>query len=69
MAASTALASAVSVAVLGASAIATLVALFLPWLLNRLGMDPACGAGPLSTVVQDLLTITIYFAAVSILVN
>ncbi|MBB2770998.1 MULTISPECIES: magnesium transporter [Mycolicibacterium] len=69
MTSSMALASAVSVAVLGASAIATVVALFLPWLLQRLGMDPAFGAGPLSTVVQDLLTIVIYFGAVTVLVS
>ncbi|KUI33920.1 magnesium transporter MgtE [Mycobacterium sp. IS-1496] len=69
MTGSVTLASAVSIAILGASAIATLVALFLPWLLHRLGMDPAFGAGPLSTVVQDLLTIMIYFGAVSILMT
>ncbi|MGE2712935.1 magnesium transporter [Mycolicibacterium litorale] len=59
------LAAAVAVAVFAASAIATLVALALPWLLNRLGVDPAFGSGPLATVVQDLLSIVIYLAAVT----
>lgn len=59
------LAGAVAVAVFAASAIATLVALALPWLLNRLGMDPAFGSGPLATVLQDLLSIVIYLAAVT----
>jgi magnesium transporter len=34
----------------------------LPYGLNRLGRDPAFGAGPLATVIQDLLSILIYFA-------
>jgi magnesium transporter len=36
------------------------VALVLPWLLDRAGVDPAFGAGPLATVIQDLLSILIY---------
>lgn len=66
MTADAALALAVSVAVLGASTVATVVALFLPWLLHRLGRDPAFGSGPLATVVQDLLSILFYFGAVSL---
>jgi hypothetical protein len=42
----------------------------LPWLMLGLGgamvaaggRDPAFGSGPLATVVQDILSITIYFA-------
>jgi magnesium transporter len=60
-----AVATAVALAVLSASAIATLVALALPWLLQRLGRDPAFGSGPLATVVQDLLTIVLYFVIVA----
>ncbi len=63
-----ALAAAVAVAVLAASTIATLVAMVLPWLLLRLGTDPAFGSGPLATVVQDLLSIIIYLGVVSLLV-
>ena len=65
----TMLAVAVAAAVLAASAIATIVAMVLPWLLQRLGKDPAFGSGPLATVVQDLLSIMIYFAAVTALVS
>lgn len=56
------LALAVSLALLASCAIATLVAMLLPWVLPRLGTDPAFGAGPLATVIQDLLSIVIYFA-------
>lgn len=57
-------AAAVAVALFAASSLATLVALVLPWTLSRLGRDPAFGSGPLATVVQDLLSIVIYFLAV-----
>lgn len=54
-------AAAVSVALFAASSLATLIAMALPWTLQRLGEDPAFGSGPLATVIQDLLTIAIYF--------
>lgn len=41
--------------------IATIIALALPWIFHRLGKDPAFGSGPLATVIQDVLTILIYF--------
>lgn len=63
------LAAAVALAVLAASAIATVVALVLPWLLEALGKDPAFGSGPLATVVQDLLSIVIYLGAVTALIS
>ena len=34
----------------------------LPYLLARLGRDPAFGSGPLATVIQDLLSIAAYFS-------
>jgi magnesium transporter len=62
-----ALAAAVSLAVLAASTVATLVAMALPYLLHRLGYDPAFGSGPLATVIQDLLSILLYLAAVRLI--
>ena len=61
-------AATVALALLGSTATATLVAMALPYGLNRLGRDPAFGAGPLATVVQDLLSILIYFAIATVLV-
>jgi magnesium transporter len=55
----------VSLALLAACAVATLVAMSLPWLMTRLGRDPAFGSGPLATVVQDLLSLVLYFAIAS----
>jgi magnesium transporter len=47
--------------------VATLVAMVLPYVLHRLGRDPAFGSGPLATVVQDLLSILIYFGVATAL--
>jgi magnesium transporter len=63
------LAVAVSVSVFVAAGIATVVALVFPWLLNRFGKDPAFGSGPLATVIQDLLSLTTYLTAVSLLLG
>ena len=52
----------VSLALLCSCSIATAVAMTLPIVLRRLGFDPAFGSGPLATVIQDLLSIAIYFA-------
>lgn len=53
---------AIAVSLMASTACATLVAMSLPWLMTRLSFDPAFGSGPLATVIQDLLSIVIYFA-------
>jgi magnesium transporter len=58
----------VSVSLVAACSVATVVAMSLPWVVSRLGRDPAFGSGPLATVAQDLLSLVIYFAvAVAVL--
>jgi magnesium transporter len=52
----------VALAMFASCSIATTVAMALPFGLRRLGFDPAFGSGPLATVIQDLLSILIYFA-------
>ncbi len=52
----------VTLALFASSIAATLVAIALPWGFQRAGADPAFGSGPLATVIQDLVTIGIYFA-------
>jgi magnesium transporter len=63
------IAAAVAVALFAACAMATVVAALLPWALARTGRDPAFGSGPLATVVQDLLSLTVYFVTVVLIVN
>jgi len=60
---------AVALALMASATCATLVAMSLPWAMDRLGLDPAFGSGPLATVVQDLLSILIYFAIAVALIS
>lgn len=53
---------AVGLALVASCSVATVVAMGLPMLFHRLGRDPAFGSGPLATVIQDLLSIIVYFA-------
>jgi magnesium transporter len=55
----------VGLSVLAACSMATITAMALPWLLDALGLDPAFGSGPLATVIQDLLSILVYFGIAS----
>jgi magnesium transporter len=61
------LALAVALTVVTAGLTACTVGMGLPWLLARWGRDPAFGSGPLGTIIQDVLTLIIYFAAVTLL--
>jgi magnesium transporter len=57
----------VALALLVAGAVATTIGLLFPWMLERLGRDPAFGSGPLATIVQDVLSLVIYFSLASLL--
>lgn len=59
---------AVGLSVLMAGTSATTMGLVLPWVLDRAGVDPAFGAGPLATIIQDLLTIVIFFLVAGLVV-
>jgi magnesium transporter len=56
---------AVGISIMVAGGLATGIGLLLPWFLQRNGSDPALGSGPVATIVQDVLSILIYFAIVS----
>ncbi|MBI4745279.1 MAG: magnesium transporter [Deltaproteobacteria bacterium] len=62
------LAFAVAVAVLSAGTLATTIGLIFPWLLSKVGMDPAFGSGPVATIIQDVLSLLVYFFIVTIFV-
>lgn len=63
------LAISVGVSLFAAGTLASMLGLLLPWLLSRLGIDPAFGSGPVATILQDVLTIAIYFAVVTALLG
>lgn len=44
-----------------ACTLATTLASAVPFTLKRFGKDPALGSGPLATVLQDILSLVIYF--------
>ena len=60
---------AVGLSLAASCSIATLVAMGFPWAFWRLGADPAFGSGPLATVVQDLLSITVYLVIATAVVS
>ena len=65
----TSVAFAVALALLASCSIATVVAMVLPWAFQRLGFDPAFGSGPVCTVIQDLLSILVYFVIATSIVS
>lgn len=48
-------------------AIAPLVALVIPLILYKEHTDPALGAGPFSTIIQDITSLLIYFLIASLI--
>jgi len=48
--------------------IAPVLAILIPSLIYREKMDPALGAGPISTIIQDMISILVYFLIASIIV-
>jgi magnesium transporter len=59
----------VGLALFAACSTATITAMVLPWLFDQFDVDPAFGSGPLATVIQDLLSIIIYFAIAALVVG
>ena len=55
------LAAAVSISIFVAGSVAAAIGIGLTWLLARRGIDPAYGSGPVATVIQDILSIVVYF--------
>ncbi len=47
--------------------VATLVALVIPWIFIRMHRDPAIGSGPFATIIQDILSLLIYFLIASVM--
>jgi magnesium transporter len=61
------LATAVALSLAVAGTVATGVGFALPWLFQRMGVDPAHGAGPVATVIQDVLSLAVYLGLVQAL--
>jgi magnesium transporter len=59
----------VGISVFATCSTATLTAMAMPWALDACSLDPAFGSGPLATVIQDLLSIVIYFGVAAAVVQ
>ena len=57
----------VGVSMIISSIFAVLIATFVPLLLRSFGKDPAVGAGPFTTIVQDILALLVYFLVASLI--
>lgn len=63
------LAVTVGLALGSTSTLATFVATLVPWILYRMGRDPALGSGPFATIVQDIISLFLYFLIASALLR
>lgn len=57
----------VGISIVAAILVATFFSLLIPATLKRLKLDPAVGSGPFTTIIQDLLSVIIYFTIASTL--
>lgn len=48
---------------------AVLVGVSMPYILIKLGKDPAIGSSPFATIIRDILSLIIYFSVSSILLS
>jgi magnesium transporter len=58
----------VALSLCAACSTATVAAMALPWVFDCCNIDPAFGSGPLATVIQDLLSIVMYFVIATAIV-
>lgn len=56
-----------SIALFAAIVSSLLSGLTIPFLFHRLKLDPANASGPIATIIQDLLSVIVYFAVASII--
>jgi magnesium transporter len=63
------LAAGVGISLFAAGSLASAIGLLLPWVLSGFGIDPAFGSGPVATIIQDVLTLAVYFLVMSVLLG
>lgn len=66
--AATELALVVFGAMVGTSVVAALVGFLIPWLVYRIGQDPAAASNPIVTTIKDVSGLLIYFGLASLLI-
>jgi magnesium transporter len=58
----------VTLSLCAACSTATVAVMALPWVFDCCNIGPAFGSGPLATVIQDLLSIVMYFVITTAIV-
>nr|WP_241431372.1 magnesium transporter [Natronococcus amylolyticus] len=61
------LATVVFVGLVTVCVVASTVGYVIPWLMNKLGFDPAAASDPLITTVKDITALLIYFGLAAVL--
>jgi magnesium transporter len=56
----------VGLAMLASIFAAVFIAILIPWMLSKFQKDPAFGSGPFATIIQDILSIIIYFTVATL---
>lgn len=59
----------VALSLVASCTLAALIASSIPIFFKHIGKDPALGSGPLSTILQDLASIVIYFICATIILR
>ncbi len=58
----------VAISIVVSSICSVIIATLVPLLLRHFGKDPAIGAGPFTTIVQDIFALVIYFIISAIII-
>ncbi len=58
----------VGISIIISSVFSVIIATIVPLLLRHFGKDPAIGAGPFTTIVQDIFALFIYFIIAAIII-
>jgi magnesium transporter len=61
------LATVVFVGLVSVCVVASVVGYVIPWIMNKLGFDPAAASDPLITTVKDITALLIYFGLAAVL--
>ncbi len=59
----------VGIAMLCAMSLASFMGVVIPWLFEKLGVDPAIASGPFMTTTQDITSLVVYFSLASLLLQ
>nr|WP_279387167.1 magnesium transporter [Natrarchaeobius chitinivorans] len=61
------MATVVFVGLLTVCIVASIVGYVIPWLMHKIGFDPAAASDPLITTVKDVTALLIYFGLAAVL--